>query len=180
MRYLLLGLLLIPGLVRADDPKGKPPAKGEPAADVLSAALARAKADGKAVFLMFGSPTCGWCKVLDRYHARPAVAAITAKHLIMAKVDIVENPSGDEMHAKYAPKGAMGVPAWVILSADGAVLADSFEEVKLGEKKNVGFPGKPNELVHYEKVMRSALPKLSSEDLATLMTELKDAAPKRD
>jgi Protein of unknown function, DUF255 len=178
MRRFLLCLLLIPAVCRADDAKDKPPAKAEPAADVLAAALAKAKSDGKAVFLAFGSPSCGWCKVLDRYHARPAVAAITGRHLVMAKVDIEENPGGDKMYAKYSPPGVQGVPTWVILSADGAVLADSFEEVKGGEKKNVGFPAAPNELAHYEKVMRTALPKLSADDLATLMAELRDAAPK--
>src|SRR5262245_16814330 len=69
--------------------------KGPPAADLLADGLAKAKQDGRAVFLSFGSPTCGWCKYLEKYHARPAVEKTLARHLVFVKVDVVENPGGD-------------------------------------------------------------------------------------
>src|SRR5688572_29221507 len=138
-----LALLGLPAF--GDDAKPK----GPPAADVLSEKLAQAKKEGKAVFLAFGSPSCGWCKHLDKFHARPAVEKTLGGHLVFAKVDVVENSGGQQMYDKYAPEPG-GVPVWVILSADGKVLADSFEEAK-GKKQNVGFPYEPNELAYYEK-----------------------------
>jgi uncharacterized protein YyaL (SSP411 family) len=167
-------LMLISTRARAEEPKPK----GPPAADVLAGALATAKKDGKAVFLAFGSPTCGWCKVLDKFHARPAVARTLGKHLVFAKIDVVENEGGQKLYDKYAPEPG-GVPVWVILSADGKVLGDSFEEVE-GKKSNVGFPAEPNEVRHYEKVLRAALPKLTEAEVTELLKELKDAGPKRD
>lgn len=159
--------------VRADD--GKP--KGPRAADVLAEGLSAAKKDGKAVFLAFGSPSCHWCTYLDKFHARPSVAKILGKHLVFVKVDIVENEGGDKLYDTYAPQPG-GVPIWVILGADGKVLADSFEVVK-GKKQNVGFPYQPNEIVHYEKAIRAALPKLNEAEVEEVLTELKNAGPKK-
>ena len=84
--------LVLPATAQADEPK----AKGQPAADVLAAGLTQAKKEGKAVFLAFESPTCGWCKYLEKYHARPAVEKTLGKHLVFIKVDVVENPGGQE------------------------------------------------------------------------------------
>jgi uncharacterized protein YyaL (SSP411 family) len=167
-------LALLPVSARADEPKPK----GPPAEDVLAAGLATAKKDGKAVFLAFGSPTCTWCKSLDKFHARPTVAQALGKHLVFVKVDVVENEGGQKLYDKYAPEPG-GVPVWVILSADGKVLGDSFAEVK-GQKENVGFPYEPNEVAHYEKTLRAALPKLTDAEVTEILKELKDAGPKRD
>lgn len=161
----------LPVGVRADDPEPK----GRPAAELLAAGLAEAEAGGKAVFLAFGSPSCGWCKYLDRYHARPAVGKALGRHLVFVKVDVADNPGGQDLYQKYTPPSGGGVPVWVVLSAGGEVLADSFE----GKKKNVGFPYQPNELVHYETAMRVALPKLTDDEVAGLMRELKAAGPEK-
>src|SRR5262249_2672809 len=136
----------LPSWSAAPQEKDTPKVQGPKAEVVLADGLAKAKADKRAVFLTFGSPTCGWCKYLDRYHARPVVEKTLGKHLVFVKVDVVENPGGQELYNKYAPKSG-GVPVWVILSADGKVLGDSFED----GKDNVGFPYTPNELVHYER-----------------------------
>ena len=141
---------------------------------MLADGLAQARKDSKVVFLAYGSPTCGWCKYLDQYHARPAVAKVLAKHLVLVKVDVVENPGGAELYKQHTPSPG-GVPVWVILSPDGKVLANSFED----GKKNVGFPYEPNEITHYEKAMRSALPKLTNDEMAELIKELKEAGPKK-
>jgi uncharacterized protein YyaL (SSP411 family) len=173
---LLIAFAMLSAVAHADDPK--PKAKGPPATEVLADGLAVAKKDGKAVFLAFGSPTCGWCKYLDKYHARPVVAKTLGQHLVFVKVDIVENPGGDELYKKYTPEEG-GVPVWVILSSDGKVLADSFAEVK-GKKQNVGFPYEPAELAHYQQALRTAIPKLTDTEAAEVLKELKDSGPKRE
>ncbi|QJW98297.1 DUF255 domain-containing protein [Frigoriglobus tundricola] len=175
IRLLLVSALtLLPAAARADEPKPKLP----PATAVLAEGLSAAKKDGKAVFLAFGSPACGWCKYLDKYHARPAVAKTLGKHLVFVKVDVIENEGGQKLYEKYAPEPG-GVPVWVVLSAEGKVLGDSFAD-KNGKKDNVGFPYEPNEVAHYEKVLRAALPKLTDAEVAEVVKELKDAGPKRD
>jgi thiol-disulfide isomerase/thioredoxin len=171
-----LAFALLPGTARTEDPKPK----GPPAADLLADGFAAAKKDGKVVFLAFGSPGCGWCKYLDAFHARPAVAKTLGAHAVFVKVDVVENPGGDKLYDKYAPEPG-GVPVWVILAADGKVVADSFAagKGKKGKKANVGFPYEPAERAHYEQALRSAIPKLTDAEVATIMTELQDAGPKK-
>ena len=68
-----------------------------------------------------------------------------------------------------------GVPVWVVLTVDAKVLADSFED----GKKNVGFPYYPNELTHYERVMRAAVPALTADEIALLMKELRESGPQK-
>ncbi len=176
VRIAVLGALVATmSLSPADEPKPK----AAPAAELLTEGLAAAKKDGKAVFLAFGSPSCGWCKYLDKFHARPAVAKTLGQHLVFVKVDIVENPGGEELYQKYTPApDSGGVPVWVFLSADGKVLGDSFEDVK-GKKTNVGFPYEPSELTHYEKALRTALPRLTEAEVGDVMKELKDSGPKK-
>jgi hypothetical protein len=151
----------------ADEPKGKPAA-----ADLLSAGLSQARKEDTRVFLVFGSPTCGWCKVFDRYHADPEVSRVTARHLVLVKVDIVENAGGQEMYDKYG--SARGVPAWAILAADEKVLADSGDG-----KGNVGFPAEPHEVAHYLQALRKACPKLTNVEVELLTAKLKEARTKK-
>ena len=171
---LLVCLAFCTSAASSADEKEAPKPKGPPAKDLLAGGLSQARKEGKVVFLAYGSPTCGWCKYLDNYQARPAVAKTLEKHLVFVKVDVVENPGGQELYKQHTPSPG-GVPVWVILSADGKLLANSYED----GKKNVGFPYEPNELAHYEKVMRSVLPKLTDSEMTELMRELKEAGPKK-
>ena len=174
IRTLLASVLVLAlANVWADEPK----AKGPPAEEVLAKGLSAAKKDGKGVFLAFGSPTCGWCKYLDKFHARPAVAKTLGQYMVFVKVDVVENPGGEGLYKKFTPEPG-GVPVWVILSAEGKVLADSFTEEK-GQKQNVGFPYEPKELAHYEKALRTAFPKMTDAELADVIKESKNAGPKK-
>lgn len=157
----------------AEDPKSK----GESADKLLTAGLAAAKKEGKVVFLAFGSPTCGWCKYLDKFHQRPAVAEILGKQLVFVKVDVVENPGGQKLYETYVAEPS-GVPVWVFLGVDGKVLADSFAKEK-GKKANIGFPYESNEVAHYESALRTAVPKLSNEEVIGIIKELKAAGPKK-
>ncbi|HSQ54590.1 MAG TPA: hypothetical protein VLM40_02510, partial [Gemmata sp.] len=113
----------------------------------------------------------------DKYHARPTVEKILGKHLVIVKVDVVENPGGEELYKKYTPEQG-GVPVWVILASDGKVLVDSFAEEN-GKKQNVGFPYEPHEIAHYEASLRKAIPTMTVSELDAVMKELKDAGPKR-
>jgi thiol-disulfide isomerase/thioredoxin len=165
-------LSFVPALnSQAEDPK---PKNDTPATELLSSSLNKAKADGKAVFLSFGSPGCVWCKYLEKFHSCPAVTTLLNNHLVFVKVDIVDTPGGEELYKKYSSEIA-GVPVWVILSADGKVLADSFDD----KKKNVGFPYEPDEVTHYRKAIHAAIPKLTDKEIDELMVELKDAGPKK-
>ena len=62
-------------------------------------ALARAKKEGKAVFLSIGYSTCHWCHVMERESfERQDVADILNEHFIAIKVDREERPDLDEIY----------------------------------------------------------------------------------
>jgi thioredoxin-related protein len=146
----------------------------QPSANQLrTEGLERAKTEGKQVFLIFGSQSCGWCKVFDKYHSDPDVARVLDKHLVLVKVSTDENAGGEEMYNEYGK--ARGVPAFVILDAGGKVLADSGD----GDK-NIGFPYQPHEIEHYFTALKTACPMLSESDVELLREKLKEARPKKD
>ncbi|HEV3439470.1 MAG TPA: thioredoxin family protein [Gemmata sp.] len=165
-----LALGLLP-TIQAADPKPK----AESAEELLESALKKAKADKKAVFISFGAPMVSWCEHLDKFHERAAVKKILDKHLVFVKVDVAETSGGPELYKKYSPDDA-GVPMWVILSSEGKVLADSFDENKM----NVGFPYEPDEVKYYKKAIKIAIPKLTDKEVDTLIDELKDEGPKKE
>lgn len=154
--------------VTADEPKNK-----APAADLLSAGLAKAQKETKRVFLVFGSPTCGWCKYFDKYHSNPEVSRVIGKHLVLVKVDIVDNAGGEAMYKKYGAE--RGVPAWVILDEASTVLGDSGDG-----KDNIGFPYEPNEIAGYFKAMKKACPRLTDGEIEILRAKLTETGPKRE
>jgi thioredoxin-related protein len=171
----LVGLLFLGGLaVPAAGQEGKKGEEGkEPAAaELLSAGLAQAKKENKRVFLVFGSPTCGWCKYLEKYHEDGKASPVIGKYLVLVKVDIVKNAGGEAMYKKYGSD--RGVPAFSFLDADGKVLADSGDG-----RDNIGFPYTPQEVTHYFAAFRKACPGLTDAEVELLTARLKEIGPKK-
>ena len=167
---LVILLLLVPQ-VRCDDlAKEK---KGPPANELLSEGLAKAKKDEKRLFLVFGSPTCIWCKYLEKYHGDEQVKKVVDKYFVIVKVDIVANPGGEELYKKYGSD--RGVPAWTVLAPDLKVVSDSGDG-----KDNVGFPYEKKEVEHYIKAMRTAAPKMTDIEAELLAKKLLEVGPKTE
>jgi len=167
----LVVVLLLVNPVRADDPEKVK--KGPPANELLAEGLAKAKKDDKHVFLIFGSPTCGWCKYFDKYHTDAEVEKIVGKYFVLVKVDVVTNPGGEEMYQKYGTD--RGVPAWTVLAPDMKVVTDSGDG-----KDNVGFPYEPKEVEHYIQSIQTAAPKMTGAEVELLTKKLRDIGPKKE
>ena len=85
------------------------------------AALARAKAEDKAIFLSIGYSACHWCHVMERESFESeAIAKILNEHFISIKVDREERPDIDEiyMSAVVGLTGSGGWPMSVWLTPD--------------------------------------------------------------
>jgi uncharacterized protein YyaL (SSP411 family) len=62
-------------------------------------ALARAKAEGKLIFLSIGYSSCYWCHVMERESFMDAeAAALLNKHFVCIKVDREERPDIDQIY----------------------------------------------------------------------------------
>ncbi len=134
MHALCLSLLLV--APAAEPPKGKPNRLAGEASPYLRQhahnpvdwypwgpeAFARAKKDGKLVFLSVGYSSCHWCHVMERESfSNPAVAAILNANFVCIKVDREERPDVDEVYmtAMQVVGESGGWPLSMFLTPDG-------------------------------------------------------------
>lgn len=84
-------------------------------------AFARARDEGKPIFLSVGYSTCYWCHVMEReVFEDPEIAALMNEHLINIKVDREERPDIDRiyMSAVQAITGSGGWPMSVFMTPE--------------------------------------------------------------
>ena len=85
------------------------------------AALARARAEDKPIFLSIGYAACHWCHVMERESfENEGIAAFLNEHFISIKVDREERPDLDEIYmtATVALSGSGGWPMSVFFAPD--------------------------------------------------------------
>jgi thioredoxin-related protein len=117
--------------VVADDQPGKTnrPALYDRQADgkkQIADALAQAKKEGKHVLLQFGANWCGWCHKLHKlFKDDKEIAAYLAANYVVVLVDVdkVDGKShNDDVNQRYDNPCQFGLPALVVLDADGKKL----------------------------------------------------------
>ncbi|MGC1215666.1 MAG: thioredoxin family protein [Micromonospora sp.] len=92
----------------------------DPAAD-LKAALALAKADGKAVLIDFGADWCPDCHVLHELFQSAKTKPLLEENYHLLAVDVGEFDHNLTFAAKYVNLNRSGIPALVVLTPDGKV-----------------------------------------------------------
>lgn len=136
---------------------------------VLKDAISAAGTSGKKVFLHFGAPWCGWCHKLENWMGRPEVAAILDNAFIDVKIDVDRDTGGAEVRRAYQ-KEESGIPWFAFLDASGTAIITS-----QGPKGNTGFPAAPEEIAHFEAMLKKA--GLTPQDVETLVASLRENAP---
>lgn len=143
------------------------------AAKLREAALARAKAEDKRLFLHFGAPWCGWCHKLDAWMTRPEIAAVLGKDFVDLSIDTERRLGGQGMLEAVRGSEAGGIPWFAFLDADGKVLATSD-----GPGGNTGFPAQPDELAHFRSMLEKVAKRLTKAEIEALLASL--APPKKE
>ncbi len=85
-------------------------------------ALARARAEGKPIFLSIGYSACHWCHVMEHESfENPRIAALLNENFVCIKVDREERPELDQiyMNAVQLMTGRGGWPMSVFLTPEG-------------------------------------------------------------
>jgi thiol:disulfide interchange protein len=88
----------------------------------IADALAVAKKENKRVMLQFGANWCGWCHKLHKLcQSDAAIAAKLKESFVVVLVDVNKTHNSD-INKRYGNPMRFGLPAIVILDADGKVL----------------------------------------------------------
>ena len=159
--------------------------KPAPAKDVLAAAVKTAASSDKAVMLIFHASWCGWCHKLDTTMADAAFAKVIEDNYVVTHLDVLEakkvadsleNPGGNEMMKKLGGDKS-GIPFMVFFDGEGKKTADSNIMPK---DQNVGYPGTPEEIVAFKKLLRNTSKHITDAQIAVIDKVLKEHAPKQN
>lgn len=108
----------------AEAPAGRPNIYNESldGAKQVADALAVAKKENKHVLLQFGANWCGWCHRLHHlFETDASIAARLKSDYVVVLVD-VNKGHNEEVNTKYGHPTRFGLPAIVVLDADGKQL----------------------------------------------------------
>jgi uncharacterized protein YyaL (SSP411 family) len=121
-------------------------------------AFAKAKRDGKLVFLSCGFSACHWCHVMGRESfADAGVAAVLNEHFVCIKLDREERPDVDHVYltALTVAGQRTGWPLNVFLTADGKPIGGGTywprEDSTVGGRTVRGFKSVLRDVVEYHK-----------------------------
>lgn len=150
-----------------------------PSADqILSQAEGKATAEHKVIFVHFGASWCPWCRRLDAFLNQPNTKPAFEKYFVPIKIVVqeneknkaLENSGGDALLKKLG--GPAGLPYSAFLDAHCGLIVNSILPSSMGGEGNIGFPVKPQEVDWFVKMMRTAAPQMSADDVQTIQTEL--------
>lgn len=183
-RTTLGALCIVLALCLAAVCQSQPPATAQ---EILSQATARAAAEHKQVFLVFGASWCSYCRLLDAFFADPKIQPIIDHNFVVVHLSVLESkhperntPGGEKLLAELAapPEGAdYGLPVFVFLDGKGVLLTTSMrpsEKSKNGE--NIGYPVEPQEIDWFMTMMRKSVPAMSAADSSVIESYLKTRA----
>lgn len=109
----------------------------------IAEALAIAKRDNKRVLLQFGANWCAWCHRLhDLFSTDPAIARKLLYEYVLVLIDVDEvngKKHNEKTVKRYGNPLKRGVPALVVLDADGRQLTTQYTEpFEVGDHHDVG------------------------------------------
>lgn len=168
--------------VEAALPAKKAPAKkkkeigGSPtaAADALAAAVQKAKAENKVVFVHFRADWCGWCKKLEALIALPDMLPIFNRNVVDLAIDTEKMADGQALLEKFTNAKPTGIPFWAFVKSDGSVSANAFDE----NGENIGHPHKPGEVAAFMKAWKSSVASATAEETSAVEAKLKELGEK--
>jgi uncharacterized protein YyaL (SSP411 family) len=142
-------------------------------------AFAKARAEGKPIFLSIGYSTCHWCHVMEHESFENTdVAAVLNDHYVAIKVDREERPDVDRVYMTFvqATTGSGGWPMSVWLTPD---LKPFYGGTYFPPAARWGRPGFIEILVEINRVWQSEREKVvqSADAMTTRMRTMEPAAP---
>ena len=163
-------------------------AKAPNAETVLSEAKAKAAAQHKSIFLIFGATWCPDCHTVDHFLSLPEVHAIFDKYFVVTQLSVaeqygnhpeLENPGAIELLGKLGgilPSGDVSVPFFVVLDQNGSPLINSNRPVKdKPEGDSIGFPTRQEQIAWMMTMIKKGAPTLTEDEARVLESKIRGA-----
>ncbi|WP_254507834.1 thioredoxin family protein [Anatilimnocola floriformis] len=135
------------------------------AEQLLDAAYAQAKRDGKRVLLQISGPGCAPCIKLKRY--------LREQETLVQKDYVCVVLDGRMTNSRRAidrlGKRVDSIPWFAILDADAKLLTTS-----VGPRGNIGYPYDPLSIRHFESMLRSTAQNLNADEIKKLIAALEN------
>ncbi|MCA9416101.1 MAG: thioredoxin family protein [Candidatus Omnitrophica bacterium] len=147
--------------------------KPQEANTVFHDSIVQASRENKLVFLHLGSPSCGYCRLLDAFLWRKDIAPLMEQDYVEVKIDLARMEGAQEFAQQIRPGGSGGIPWFAVLDGKGAILATSD-----GPNGNVGYPVAQEEIAHFMKVIGETSKNLNPDQLAIIENSLVEGAEK--
>ena len=138
---------------------------------VLEQGLKRARNEDKMVFLHFGAPWCGFCRLLEQFIERDDISEILAKHFIDVKIDVDRMTDGKELDKRFRDD-SKGIPWIAILDGGGKVSVTSTAP----GAENIGFPVESSEIGHFMDMLRSSAKRMTPQEASVIQKALEENA----
>ena len=135
---------------------------------MLADALEQAKRQEKCVLLEESGAYCGWCIKLARFIE--AHRDLLGQDYVPIAIDPCRFEHGQQVMDRLRVSKNGGIPWMAILNAQGEVLVTSD-----GPNGNIGYPGTPEEIQHFLKMLRTTARRLTPEQFARLQNDLETA-----
>lgn len=89
--------------------------------EALSAAVAEAARDNKAVLVVFGADWCPVCRSFEADLEQPPLAPMAAEHYVVIKVDVGDFDRNTQFAERLGKPTRAGIPALAVVDATGAL-----------------------------------------------------------
>ena len=145
---------------------------------VLKQAYAQAGTENKKVMLIFHASWCGWCKKMEASLNDPTCKKFFDDNYVITTLDVMEqpakasleNPGSLEVLKKFKGEKS-GLPFWLILDANGNLLADS-QMRPAGASldtpgESMGCPASEKEVAYFISLLKKTS-NLNDEQLAVI------------
>lgn len=139
---------------------------------LLDAAITKAEAQLKRVFLVFDTPECAACRDLEARIRLPEVQPLLEKEFIFCVVDLERTVGGKDLLAQMRGSKEEDTPWYAVLMPDRMPVVDSDDLTG----KNLGCPKSAEELEVWAGFLKRAKQYLTDEEIGQITAAFRKAA----
>lgn len=140
---------------------------------LLEKAQAKAKKEGKSIFIKFEASWCGWCHKMTNNMKAESTKKFFDDNFVLVPIVVfengdkkkLENPGAEDLIKKYNNgKSNVGLPFWFVLDTDLKIVMDSYNS----KKANLGCPATPEEIKEFVVKLKTIVSGFSKADEAMI------------